>query len=380
VSARPGAVIPDRSLKAIQTITGKGDTTMLTSTTADDQRVVVGIDTHKNTHHAAVLDARGALLDDESFPATTAGYAQLLEWARRHGEIDTIGIEGADSYGAGLTRALQAAGIRVIAVPTSDKAARARRGKTDQLDAITAARHVLAGTGLGTPKDTTGTVEAIRILSTERDSLIKARTAAMNSLKQLLITAPAALRERLQPLTRARLLTAASRLRPDPARLGEPEQATKHALRAYATRIQRYDRDIRDADTTLTGLVASLTPRLLAAPGIGVHCAAQLLMTAAQNADRITSDAAFARLCGAAPIPVSSGNTHRMRLHRGGDRQANKALYLIIINRLRNDERTIAYRDRKLAQGHTTKDITRALKRYVARETYRLLKQDLNTT
>ena len=339
--------------------------------------IVAGIDTHKNTHHVAVLSMTGALIADTAFAATSSGYRQLLDWVRTHGQIDTIGIEGTSSYGAGLTRHLNAAGIRVVAVPAADKAARARRGKTDQLDAIDAARAVLAGTATAIPKDTTGSTESIRILSTTRDSAIKARTAAINAFHALLITAPAVVGEAFTGLTRARMLAKARNLHPDPDRAGEPQQAARLALRRYARRITALDTEITDADREIRALVTQAAPHLLAADGIGPHTAAQFLTTAASNIDRISGEAAFARLCGAAPIPVSSGNTHRMRLHRGGDRQANRALHMIVVGRLRRDPDTQAYRDRKLQQGHSKKDAIRCLKRYIAREVYYLLRKDL---
>ncbi len=339
--------------------------------------IVAGIDTHKDTHHVAVLSMNGGLVADQAFAASTTGYRQLLDWVSTHGQISTVGIEGTDSYGAGLTRHLTAAGVHVVAVPTADKAARARRGKTDQLDAIDAARHVLAGTATATPKDTTGSTEAIRILSVTRDSAVKARTAAINAFKALLINAPASLRESFTGLTPAKALDQARHLRPRQARLGEPEQAAKLALRRYATRITALDTEVKAADNDILALVTAAAPSLLSAPGIGPHTAAQFLMTASNNLGRIRSEAAFARLCGAAPVPVSSGHTHRMRLHRGGNRQANRALHMIAVGRLRHDDATKTYRTKKTDAGHSTKDTIRCLKRYIAREVYYLMKKDL---
>lgn len=342
--------------------------------------VVAGVDTHKDTHHAAVLDLAGRTLAIEQFPASPAGYRQLLAFVAAHGVIDKIGIELTGSYGAGLTRHLSAAGVTVMEVNTTDKATRARRGKDDAIDAVAAAQKTLSGMASATPKDTTGATEAIRLLTAVRDLAVKQRTQAMNQVHAHLVTAPEQLREPLRGLPRAALLRALRGLRPDRTRLAEPAQAAKAALRALAERIRALDAEITTADADLTALVAATAPTLLARPGVGVHTAARFLITAANNIDRLHSSAAFARLCGAAPVPVSSGKTHRMRLHRGGDRQANRALHMIIIGRMKNDPRTQAYVAKKLAEGHSKRDAIRALKRYLCREILAALKHDLNPT
>lgn len=342
--------------------------------------IVVGVDTHADTHHAAILDLNGAILADAAFPTTTTGYQALADWAAGYGLIDRIGIELTGSYGAGLTRHLTAAGIDTREVNTSDKATRARHGKDDRSDAIAAARKVLAGMATATPKDTTGTIESIRILTLVRDTAVTDRTRALNQLKDLRVTAPAALREHLHGLTLPALARRAAAFRTDPARLAEPEHATKHAMKRLGIRIKALTEEITTADNELAALVADTAPTLLNRPGIGTHTAARLLISAAANIDRLTTDAAFARLCGAAPIPVSSGKTHRMRLHRGGDRQANRALHMIIIGRLRTHPETRAYMQRRLTEGLSKRDIIRALKRFLARRIYNDLKTDLNPT
>ena len=342
--------------------------------------VVAGVDTHKDSHHVAVLDLVGRVLADRAFPVTGAGYRQLLDWVAGHGVIESFGIELTDSYGAGLTRYLTGQGVAVLQVTTTDKAARARRGKTDRLDAIAAAQKVLAGLARAIPKDTTGSIESIRMISIVRASAVKDRTRAINQFKALIITAPTELREQLGGLTTATALKLARTFRPDPTRLAVPAVAAKQALKRLAARISELDPEIAAAEKELGRLATAVAPTLIARPCIGPITAAQLLMTASSNITRIHSEAAFARLCGAAPIPVASGKTHRMRLHRGGDRQANYALHMIIIGRLKNDPATKAYRDKKLAKGHSTKDAIRALKRYVAREVFNTLKTDLNLT
>jgi transposase len=340
--------------------------------------VIAGIDTHKDTHHVALIDLNGRELADDAFPVTTIGYQQLLDWVSSHGLIDRVGIELTGSYGAGLTRFLHAAGITVVEVNTTDKATRARRGKDDRIDAFAAAHKVLAGMATATPKDTTGLVESIRVLKLARDSAVKTRTKTLNQIKDLRITAPAQLRESLDGLSLPQAAKKAATFRCDRTRLTDPTHAVKLALKRLGERVAALDKEITDADKDLTDLVTQAAPTLITHPRIGIKTAAQFIVTIGANINRIHSDAAFARICGAAPIPVSSGKTNRMRLHRGGDRQANSALHIIVIGRFKDHQPTIDYRDRKLAQGHSKRDIIRALKRYVAREVFNTLKTDRN--
>ena len=342
--------------------------------------VVAGVDTHRSTHHAAVLDLQGRLLGEHEFEVSTSGYRALVDWVACHGVIDRVGVELTGSYGAGLTRFLTSAGISVVEVNTTDRATRAKRGKSDVMDAIAAAQKVLSGMAESTPKDTTNTVEAIRILTMVRDSAVKNRTQALNQLKDLRITAPASLRETLDEFTLPRLAKTAAAFRPDLTRAADPIQATKIGMKRLGERIRDLDEEIRAADKDLTILVAAAAPTLVAAHGIGTHTAARLIITAGGNPDRIHSSPAFTRLCGAAPIPVASGKTHRMRLHRGGDRQANRALHMIVIGRMKNHAPTKAFVQRKLAEGKSKRDAIRALKKYVAREAFTALKTDNTLT
>lgn len=356
---------------------------MLASTVSQEQAdpVVVGVDTHKDVHHVAVLTLVGALLGDAGFPATSTGYQALLDWAGRFGPIRQVGVELTGSYGAGLTRHLRAAGIAVVEVNTADKATRARRGKDDRTDAIAAAQKVLAGMATAIPKDTTGPVESIRILLLTRNSAVTDRTRAGNQIRDLLVTAPTALREQLTRIRgRKALLTAIETLPSPRGALTDPGAATAFALRRLASRIRDLDAEIADLDAALTGLVTPLAPTLLAGHQIGILTAAQLLITAAGNSDRISSEAKFAHLTGTAPVPVSSGKTNRMRLHRGGDRQANRAIHLIAVGRLKNHAPTQAFIAKKLAEGKSKKDAIRSLKRYIARGIYHDLKTDHVTT
>jgi len=333
-----------------------------------------GVDTHLDVHVAAALDHIGGLLGTESFPTTPAGYRQLLAWLGSFGTIGQVGVEGTSSYGAGLTRALQAAGVTVVEVDRPNRQVRRRVGKSDALDAVAAARSVLAGTALGAPKAKGGNVEGIRVLSVARLSCVKARTQALNQIRSLVSTAPADLREQLRSLTIKQTVATCAAYRP---RAGsDVETVSKVALRALARRVQYLDEELTELDTRRTALVAEVAPALLEAFGVGPDSAATLLMTVGDNPQRLHSEAAFARLCGVAPIPTGSGKTDGYhRLHRGGDRQANSALWRIVLVRMSNDPTTKAYVERRTKEGKQKLFIMRCLKRYVARELFQLLPQ-----
>jgi transposase len=337
------------------------------------------VDTHSQTHHAAVVLMNGARVADAQFPATSAGYAQLLGWMGSFGRLHAIGVEGTGSYGAGLARHLRAQGVTVIEVNQPDRRQRRARGKSDPLDAYAAADAVLAGRAAAIAKAGTGIVEAIRGLHLARAGAIKARTAAINELRALLVTAPASLREQLAGHRSPALIAACGRLRPA-GDLAAPEQAAKAALRSLARRCQALTAEITALDSQLTPLVTRACPALPAIGGVGTETAAQLLITCGGNPDRLRSQAAFAALGGVSPIPASSGKTSRHRLNRGGDRQANRALYMIVLSRLAWCPRTRAYVTRRTAEGHSVKEIIRCLKRYLAREIYKVLTRPDTTT
>lgn len=348
------------------------------TTTQPVTMVTVGVDTHSQLHHAAVLDQHGVLLGDKEFTTDLPGYQQLLEWASSYGIINAAGVECTGSYGAGLTRYLLASGVDVVEVNRGHRLTRSRSGKNDAIDAEAAARKVISGECSSPAKNITGTVEAIRNLYLLRDSAVKSRAVALVQVRDVLVTAPTGMRERFDAKTLEGKATQVRALRPDTSRLDEPEHAVKYALRELGRRISNLTAEINTTEKHITRLVETVAPTTLALPQVGPVTVAQLLITAGQNIDRFPSEAAFARLCGVAPIPVSSGKTHRMRLHRGGNRRANRAIYLVTICRLRYDPRSQAYRDRKRAQGHSSADAIRSLKRFVTRELYYALKRDLS--
>ena len=335
--------------------------------------VAGGVDTHQDTHTAAVIDLVGRVLATEQFPATAAGYRALLTWMRGFGRLLRVGVEGTGAYGAGLTRRLHAEQVEVIEIDRPSRKTRRFQGKSDPIDAIAAAKAALAGERTGTPKHHDGRVEALRNLRVARRSAVKQRADTQRQIKTLIVTAPDDLRTQLRGLRVTQLINLCVNWRPDRGDAGNPATAAKIALRSLARRHQQLTAEITDLDELLQPLVAAINPALTAANGVGANVAGQLLVTAGENHDRLTSEAAFAMLCGAAPLPASSGKTTRHRLNRGGDRQANAALYTVVLSRLRWDPRTREYAERRTKDGLSKKEIIRCLKRYVARELYQLI-------
>ena len=336
-------------------------------------RVTVGVDTHLDVHVAHAKDALGRRLATISSPTTPAGYRDLLAWARGLGAVEAWGVEGTGCYGAALTRFLGDQGQVVLEVNRPDRQARRRHGKSDPLDAEAAARAVQAGEVTATPKAGDATVEMIRSLRVARATAVKARTQAINALKALLVTAPAELREQLRGRSAAMLVREAAGLRPGP--LDDPTAAAKLALRCLARRHQALSAEIATLNTELDRLVAKAAPGLVARFGVGPHSAGALLVAAGDNPQRLRSDACFSMLCGSSPIQASSGKITRHRLNRGGDRQANAALYRIVVVRLRWHQATKDYMARRLTEGKSKKEVIRCLKRYVAREVFAVLNQ-----
>ncbi|MEU9397050.1 IS110 family transposase [Streptomyces sp. NPDC048324] len=340
--------------------------------------VVGGVDTHTDFHQAAVIDSIGRHLAAKSFPTTPDGYQQLLEWLRSHGGVMAVGVEGTGAYGSELARLLRANQLTVVDVDRPDRKARRANGKSDPVDAYAAATAVLSGRAGGTPKTRDGIVEAIRSLRVVRRSAVKSRTQTINQIRTLIITAPGEVREKLRGLHTAELIRTLARSRPA-GDIADPACAARTALRRLARRYQHLTEEITEADSELKPLVAQAAPELVALPGVGTETAAQFLITAGDNPERLRSEASFAHLCAAAPIPASSGRTNRHRLNRGGDRQANNALHTIALVRMRYDERTKGYVARRVAEGMSKKDILRCLKRFIAREVYKHLTRPSTT-
>lgn len=335
--------------------------------------VTAGIDTHADTHTAAAVDSTGRALGTAQFPTTTAGYSALLSWLRSFGTLVLVGIEGTGAYGAGLACHLTEQGVAMVEVDRPDRKARRRAGKSDPIDARAAALAALSRRQTGVPKARDGAVEALRTLRVARRVAIAHRADLQRRLKALLVTAPDALRAELRELPTNELLATCAGLRPDRTRLADPTQACKLTLRTLARRHRDLSAEITELDTVIEPLIAAIHPTLLEVFGVGPDIAGQLLVTAGANHDRLRSEAAFAMLCGAAPIPASSGRTHRHRLNRGGDRDANCALWRITISRLRHDPRTQAYMTRRSTEGLSKTEIIRCLKRFIAREIYYVL-------
>jgi transposase len=340
-------------------------------------RVVIGVDTHKDLHVAVAVDGLGRRLESTTVPTTTKGYRHLVAWAGSFGQIEAFGLEGTGSYGAALARHLRAAGHRVIEVIRPNRQARRRNGKSDPADAESAARAVISGEADGTPKAGDDRVEMIRVLRVVRSTAVKARTQAVNTLKSLLVTAPAELRDQLRGLSTNKLVATAARLRT--GREATTLTATKTALRALANRYQTLQAEIVVLDAQLSELTAETAPKLIDTFGVGPDVAGALLVAAGDNPERLRSEAAFAMLCGVAPIQASTGKTARHRLNRGGDRHANAALYRIVLVRMRYHAPTRAYVERRTTQGLSKPEIIRCLKRYVAREIYGILSDTVTT-
>ncbi len=307
-------------------------------------------------------------------PTTAQGYERLLNWAEGLGFVRCAGVEGTSSYGAGLARHLKARGIEVLEVehPKRRRRSPRRNVKSDPSDAERAARAVLAGETSGVPKSGEGRVEMIRALRAARRSAMKARTQAANQLQGLRLTAPEQLLKRLRGLSTKELVSVAARFR-----LGDDPRdvpaATKFALRSVARRYETLSAEIAELDAQLDRLVGQVAPELVSLAGIGTDHAATLLIVAGDNPQRLRSEASFASLCGVAPIEASSGKVIRHRLNRGGNRDANRALYMICLARMRRDRRTKEYVARRTTEGKSKREIIRCLKRYVAREVYRML-------
>ncbi|RSZ61229.1 IS110 family transposase [Corynebacterium hylobatis] len=337
-----------------------------------DPAVIVGIDTHADTHHLAVITSYGRPLVDLKIPATPAGYRQALDTITKYPRVDKVGIECTGSYGAGITREFTAAGYRVVEVNRPNKFDRRRQGKTDQFDAYVAAEAVLSGRATAIPKSNDGLVQSLRVLRTTRTSAVRDRTATINQITTMLVAGPDNLREKYRGLTTAKLITTLAATRP-PAEPITASESTAVALRLLARRYKFLNEQATDLTHQITRLLKEHAPALMDVYGAGPDSIAQLLITAGDNPERLRSERHFAALAGASPIPASSGKTNRHRLNRGGDRQANSALHRIILVRMHYEQRTRDYVERRIDEGKSKREIMRCLKRYLARELFPLI-------
>lgn len=351
----------------------EGGTVVVPTTAAGDPNdLVAGIDTHTDTHTLAILTTQGQTVTTGTFTADGHGYSDLITVLQDAGTIAIVGVEGTNSYGAGLTRALVAAGFTVAEVLRPARQVRRMRGKSDPIDAIEAARTVLAGQGISVAKDTATPAEALRFLLGARIQLIAATTAIGNSITSLLVTAPEPLRAKFRGLSTAEVLARLATSRPV-GPIDSPHTAALLAMRTLAKAHQDSTARAKVLEDQLRSVLTEHYPALLAIYGAGVVVAAQLAVTVGGNPHRIRNEAALASLCGAAPIPASSGRTTRHRLNRGGDRRANAALHRIALVRMQHDQRTKDYVAGRTAEGKSNREIMRCLKRAICREVYRAL-------
>lgn len=338
----------------------------------NEVEVYGGVDTHRDFHVGAVVDGVGRVVGSESFTADESGYRRMVAWFESAGCLVRVGVEGTGSYGAGLARHLTAAGIEVVEVTRPDRQLRRMRGgKSDSIDAEAAARAAASGRAGAVPKSGDGRVECIRMLVAARRSATKARTQTANQIHALVVTAPEGVKHRLKGLNLKAQVRVCARWR-----AGRTRNTTSYAkvvLHHLARRYQALDAEITQLGAEIRRLVAEENPALLAAEGVGPDTAAALLIAAGDNPGRLNSERSFAALCGTSPVQASSGQTIRHRLNRGGNRQANQALWRITITRMRTDNRTKDYVARRRGEGKNKREIIRCLKRHITREIYRLL-------
>ncbi len=338
----------------------------------DTRAVTGGVDTHADVHVAAALDELGALLGTAEFATTPEGYAALLGWLDGFGPVAKIGIEGTGSYGAGLARTAAAQGMTVVEVDCPNRQDRYRFGKSDTVDAVSAARAAQSGHAAGLPKGGTGPVESMRVIMVAKRSASAQRVRTINQMRHLIFAAPDTIRGRFYGLNIYHLTRVAAAMRPRPA--DDVDYVTLYTLRELGRRARLLDGEIDRLDALLKPIVTAHAPALLNVFGCGLLNTATLCVAAGDHPERIRNEAAWANMCGVAPIAAGSGKTNgRVRLNRGGNRQANSALHRIVLVRMGHHEPTKTYVARRRAEGRNNLEIMRTLKRYVARETFKHL-------
>lgn len=351
----------------------KGEGSAMATMTETGTGVIVGVDTHHRFHVAAVLDVNGGVIGCATFEASNSGYRRLLAWAEGFGRVEAAGVEGTGAWGKGLARYLAGEKVRVIEVIRPNRQHRRRHGKSDATDAVAAGRAVISGEASAVPRGD-GAVEALRNLRIARRSTVGHRTRMINQIRSIIVTCPDRLRAQLDQLNGDQLIRTCARFRPGPD-LGDPATAAKHALKTLAGQYQAFGQDLDRLTAQIETIVKAHAPAgMLDLVGIGPVGAADILIAWGSNPNRVTSEAAFAALCGVSAVEASSGERIRHRLNRGGDRQANAALYRMVIVRLKYDPIARDYLQRRLNHGKTKKEAIRCLKRYAARELYHTLK------
>ena len=337
--------------------------------------IILGVDAHLDVHVGVVIGAAGRVLGTLSVSTHDDGYKQMLCWAQTFGVLRRAGVEGTGSYGAALMHVLQTNDISVTETNRPDRSRRRGRGKSDATDAESAARSVLAGDARSIPKAHNGLAEALRTLNLVRRSAVKAKTQSINQIRALLVSAPQAIRDVVYKADAAKCVAACAAL---PRNIISAALASlQTALRLLAKRWTALNDELRELDAELARMTKKAAPRLLSCFGVGPQTAATLLVTAGDNPTRLRSEAALAALCGTSPLQASSGKVQRHRLNRGGDRQANNALWTIAMVRMRSDVRTRDYVAKRSSEGLSKKEIHRCLKRYIVRELYPLIPADL---
>lgn len=333
---------------------------------------VIGVDTHRDSNTAAIVEAAtGGVIEDLQCPTDAMGYRRCHAFATKFAPGRRVwAIEGSGSFGSGLTTFLLERGEWVVEIDRPSRPARRNGAKSDELDAVRAAREALSREHLAAPR-TRGDREALRVLLTARQGAVVGRTKAIGQLKALIVNAPQALRDQLRRGTTDEQLERCSRLRTSASQSVE-HRTTVRAIRAVARRALYLEGEAAEHESDIEELVMTICPSLLELPGVGPITAAQFIISWS-HAGRIRNEAAFAALAGAAPIPASSGKTVRHRLNRAGDRQLNRALHTVVLSRLQHHRPTKAYAARRTQEGKSSREIKRCLKRAIARQIYRHL-------
>ncbi len=340
-----------------------------------DKQLILGVDTHLDIHVAVLINLIGQVVSHSEFPTTQEGYQELLRWCHSFGSLQKAGVEGTGTYGAGLYRFLAKQQIPVFEVNRPNRLKRRLQGKSDTIDAENAARATLAGEAKAIPKQQNGSVEALRFLIVTRRGAVKGKTQAINQVRALLVTAPDDVRKQYLQTSPHACIKACRSI----TSLGDTPllEALALSLTLLANRWLSFTDELKKIDKRIKALTQKTASSLLEQYGVGPYVAATLLVTAGDNPERLKNEASFAALCGVSPKEASSGKTIRHRLNRGGSREANNALWTVSLIRMRSDPRTQQYVERRTAEGRSTKEIQRCLKRYIAREIFPVILRDL---